>query len=176
VTTTLLFLALFAALNPVRVHAVRPDPIKPGVVGYAAALVIGVGAVFAMLAESLLDLVAVSGSSARIAAGMALVAIATRDLLGPVPSAEPALGGARAGLVPVAFPAAMNPATALLVIAASADRGVVTTILVLACALTVTLMVLRGPKLPALRQLLTATGASGVAIGVLVVMDGVLAI
>lgn len=175
-TTTLLFLALLAALNPVRVHTVRPDPVTPGVVGYAAALVVGAGAVFAVLASPLLDLVDVSGSSARIAAGVALVAIAMRDVLGPVPRAEPALSGDRAGLVPVAFPAAMNPATALLMVAASADRGAVAAILVLTGALTVTLAVLRGPKLPVRRQLLVASGAGGVAIGVLVVMDGVLAI
>lgn len=175
-TTTLLFLALLAAANPIRVHAVRPDRITPGVLGYAAAVVMGAGTVFAVLAESLLDLVDVSASSARIAAGMALVVVSTRDALGPAPSAQPALGGDRAGLVPVAFPAMMNPATAVLMVAAAVDRGVGTALFVLACALTVTLAIVRGPRFPASRLLLVATGAGGVATGVLVVMDGVLAI
>ena len=175
-TTTLLFLALLAAANPIRVHAVRPGVVTPGVLGYATAVVIGAGAVFAVLAESLLDLIDVSASSARIAAGVSLVVVSTRDALGPAPSAQPALGGDRAGLVPVAFPAMMSPATAGLMVAAAVDRGVGTALLVLACALTVTLAIVRAPRLPACRPLLVATGAGGVAIGVLVVMDGVLAI
>lgn len=175
-TTTLLFLALLAAVNPIRIHAVRPDPVTPGVLGYAAALVIGLGAIVAALSGPLLDLVDVSESSARIAAGVALVAVAMKDALGPVPASEPALIGDRAGLVPVAFPAAFNPATALLTLSAAADRGNGVALLVLAAALAIALLVVRGPKLRALRPLLGATGAVGVAIGVLVVMDGVLAI
>lgn len=175
-TTTLLFLALLAAINPIRVHAVRPESVTMGVLGYAFATTLGLGAAFALLSGPLLDAVDVSGSSARIAAGVALVVVAAKDVIGPVPKPEPSLAGDRAGIVPVAFPAAMNPATALLVISAAADRGVGEALAFLVVTVVVALGVVWMPKLPALRPLLGSAGAAGVAIGVLVVMDGVLAI
>ena len=61
-------------------------------------------------------------------------------------------------------------------IGAAADRGVGVALLVLALALIVALAVAAGPRLPALRTLVAAVGAGGVAVGVLVTMDGVLAI
>ena len=175
-TTTLLFLALLAAVNPIRVHAVRPDVVTVRVIAFAGGVVIAAGTAFALLSGPLLDLVDVSVSSARIAAGVALVAVAARDALGPVPTAEPALAGDRAGIIPVAFPAALPPATALLMVASGADRGVGLTVATLAVVLAIALAALRGPNLAGLRPLLAATGAAGVAVGVLVVMDGVLAI
>lgn len=175
-TTTLLFLALLAATNPIRVHAVRTEPVTAGVLGYAFATTIGLGAAFAVLSGPLLDAVDVSESSARIAAGVALVVVAAKDVIGPVPKPEPSLAGDRAGIVPVAFPTAFNPATALLTLSAAADRGVIEALLFLAVTVGIALAVLRGPKLPALRPLVASAGAAGVAIGVLVVMDGVLAI
>lgn len=175
-TTTLLFLALLAAINPVRVHAVRPEPVTTGALGYAFVTVIALGAVFALLADPLLDLVDVSVSTGRIAAGVALVVVAARDVFGAVPKPEPALAGDRAGVVPLAFPTVMNPATALLVVSAASDRGVGVAVLVLTLTLTIALVVTRGPRLPALRTLNATAGVGGVAIAVLVVMDGVLAI
>ncbi|MDG1366396.1 MAG: hypothetical protein P8I99_03945 [Acidimicrobiales bacterium] len=175
-TTTLLFLALLAAANPIRVHAVRPGVVTPQVLAFASATVLALGAAFALLSGPMLGLVDVSVSSARIAAGVALIVVSVRDAIGPVPQPKPSLVGHRTGIVPVAFPAALTPPTALLMIAAGADRGVGLAVAVLAGVLVVVLAALCSPRLRGLRPLLAATGAGGVAVGVLVAMDGVLAI
>ena len=130
-TTTLLFLALLAAVNPLRVQAVGPKEMKPGVLCYAGVVVLAVGTASACLSGPLLGLLDVSVSSARIAAGVALVAVAAWDAVGPVPRPEPSLTGSFAGIVPVAFPAVLNPATVFLMIAAGADRGAIRAVAVM---------------------------------------------
>ena len=80
-TTTLLFLALLAAVNPLRVQAVGPKEMKPGVLCYAGVVVLAVGTASACLSGPLLGLVDVSVSSARIAAGVALGLFSGRVLL-----------------------------------------------------------------------------------------------
>lgn len=175
-TTTLLLLALVAAANPVRAHAVRPDPVSGGVLGWAAGVSMLAVVVAAAVSGPLLDLVDVSVSSARIAAGMALVIVAAKDALFSPPVPQPALSGDRAGLLPIAFPAILTPAAVLLVVAAAAHRGVVEAVLAGAVAVGVALLAVRGPSLRFVRPLLASTGAAGVAIGVMVVLDGVRAI
>ena len=65
--------------------------------------------VSAVVSGPLLDLVDVTGPSARIAAGIALLVVCAKDVFAPPPTAEPALAGWRAGLVPLAFPVVFSP-------------------------------------------------------------------
>ena len=175
-TTTLLFLALLAAVNPLRVQAVGPKEMKPGVLCYAGVVVLAVGTASACLSGPLLGLLDVSVSSARIAAGVALVAVAAWDAVGPVPRPEPSLTGSFAGIVPVAFPAVLNPATVFLIIAAGADRGAIRAVAVMTVVVVTAMTALCVPRLSPVRPFLAAAGAGGAATGVLVVMDGVRAI
>jgi hypothetical protein len=116
----------------------------------------------------------------RIAAGAVAAAVGLVDLVRRPPSAEPALGGWRAALVPVAIPLVVRPALVLAAIGAQADRGLG----VVAAALLVGVAGLAaatalpaagvGPRVG--RWVAALVGAAAAAAGVLLVIDGVLAV
>lgn len=179
VTLLLVLLAAVVALNPLRAAAVVPadlvvrrDAVIIGVCSVIA-LVVGV----AVVSGPVLDSLSITGSSSRIAAGVALVITSLRDVFAPVPNAEPALPGRRSGFVPLAFPTLFTPAVAALALAAGHERGVllasvgVLPAVLLAGAVALVLGPGRSP-----RSLLSSVGLAGVVLGALVTLDGIYAI
>jgi len=175
--------ALLAALNPVRAalavpRADGPSPVKVAALGGAvgAAVVL----VAALAGALLLDALDVSDPAFRIAAGVVAVITGAIDLVRRPPSAEPALPGWRAALVPVAVPLVIRPALVLGAVSANADRGagvVAAALLVGVAALAAaTAAPAEGPAWRVARWGAALTGAVLAAAGVLLVVDGVLAV
>ena len=102
-----------------------------------AALVTGVLAIVAALADPILDSLEISDPTARIAAGVAVVVIGVRDAFAAPAAVDPALPGWRAALVPVAVPHLFTPGISLLAVSASADLGVGEAILAVMIAMAV---------------------------------------
>jgi small neutral amino acid transporter SnatA (MarC family) len=173
VTTTLLVLAGLGALNPLRAAAASPDTDRARAVAVAlAATTLAIG-LAAWVSGPLLEAVHVTGPSARIAAGVALVAVSLRDLLGPAPAPEPALAGAGAGLIPLAFPVLFTPAVALLALAGGADRGVVTAVAALLPGLALAGAAALRPPRRGVGVGLRVIAGYAVGAGALVTLDGV---
>ncbi|MEM7140635.1 MAG: hypothetical protein AAF548_06330 [Actinomycetota bacterium] len=172
-TLTLIALAFAVSLNPFRAAAATPDDDRRGAVGLALVATLALVTAVGWLAGPILDAVGVTGASARIAAGIAMLAIALRDVV-TAPSAEPALPGIRAGLVPLAFPVLFTPAVAMLAIAAADDRGVLA-----ASAMALPGLVLVGIAAVVglgRRSLVALGGGLAAVVAALVVLDGVYAI
>ena len=120
---------LLLALNPARAafgvprsgRAPRAVAELAAVGGIAGALAVCAAA---LLGEPLLDLLDVSDSSFRIAAGVVAALAGAIDLFRRPPSPEPALDGWGAALVPVAVPIVARPALLVLALGAGADSGV----------------------------------------------------
>jgi small neutral amino acid transporter SnatA (MarC family) len=176
-TLTLLVLAMIAAANPFRAVAARPADARYGVVVAAIAATGAFVLCSVVVSGPLLDLVDVTGPSARIAAGIALLVVALKDAFLAPPAAEPAPRGWRSGVVPLAFPVIFSPALALLAIAGAAERGAAVTLAAAAIALApVALMLVFGPRTGPVRAMTASAGALGTGLAALVVLDGVYAI
>lgn len=175
-TLLLLTLGLVAAANPFRVSGTRPTerPLDAALVAGIASVVAAIG--LAALSGPFFDAIDITGSSARIAAGVAVVAMGVKDMFTAPPQPTPALAGRWAGLLPIAFPAIFTPAVALLVMAGAADRGVVPAVASATVAIGVALaaLVLLRPAMRRIGQSLV--GITAVGLGALVVLDGVYAI
>lgn len=175
-TATLLILGFIAALNPFRAAAAAPEHDRPATGAAAAAVTLLLVLVAAVIAAPLLDLVGVTGASARIAAGIAMLAVALKDIALAPPRAEPGLPGRRAALVPLAFPVLFTPAVAMLAVAGGSDRGVVVVAL---CSLVglglAAAAIAAGPSLGR-RALVAIGGTCAAAIAALTTLDGVYAI
>jgi len=175
-TLTLLVLAMIAAANPFRAASARDDNADRTTVGLALAATLLLVLIAAGVSGPLLELVDVAGPSARIAAGVALLVIALKDIFATPPIPQPALPGWQAGLVPLAFPVIFSPALALLAVAGAAERGVAVALFAAAVALVpAAVALLVGPTEPH-RIWTGAVGGFGTAIAALVVLDGVYAI
>ena len=175
-TITLLILGFVAAANPSRVAAAAPErPSRDLLVTFGATF-LGATFVTALLGGPLLDLIDITGPSARIAAGIALLVVALKDVILRPPQPEPALAGSKAGVVPLAFPVAFTPAVALLSIAGAADRGVAVAVGTAVAAVVIVAAVILGPKALRSRVAVSTLGAAGAGIAALVVLDGVYAI
>jgi small neutral amino acid transporter SnatA (MarC family) len=176
VTLTLMFLAAVAAANPFRAAAASPacDRVRAVFVGVVATSLAVVAA--AAASGPLLDAIDVTGPSARIAAGIAIAAVAAKDLFASPPAAEPGLSGWKAGIVPLALPVMFSPALALIAIAGASDRGVVVTTIVLLVALLLAGLAAIRPPNRGMRSLVGVVGVLGMAVGALVVLDGVYSI
>ena len=175
-TPTLLLLAMLAAANPLRVASARPRHDRvPAAAAAGTLLILGV-LVSGLVSGPLHDAVDVTGPSARIAAGIALLAVALHDLFGAPPDAEPALTGWRAGIVPLGFPVLFTPAVALVAVAGAAQHGVWVPVAAVLPAMIVAgaLLVSARARIP--RGVLATSGALGAAIAALVVLDGIYAI
>lgn len=176
-SSTLIALAAISAANPFRVGACAPLPKdtrrQTSAVATAVSL-IAVGALVA-LSDPILDLLNVSGSSSRIAAGVAVLVLGVRDLFAQPPAPEPALEGWLAGLVPLAFPAIFSPALAILAISAAAERGAGTALGIIgAVILAIGLSVAVGVRATYWRA--ATVGSAGVVIGTMLTLNGVAAI
>ena len=176
-TLTLLVLAMVAATNPFRALAARPPDTTPLTLGVAMAATGALVLASAGASSAVLDLVDVTGPSARIAAGIALLVVALKDVFASPPPATPALPGRRAGLVPLAFPVLFSPALALLAVAGAAERGVPLALVAAAVALAPAILLLStAPASTPVRPLAAAVGVAGTGVAALVVLDGVYAI
>jgi small neutral amino acid transporter SnatA (MarC family) len=178
--------ALALALNPLRAafgvpRAGRSPRTVVGLVAVGGT--IGALAVCAAAAVGgpLLEALNVSEPSFRIAAGIVAGLAGAAELFRRPPSPEPALAGWRAALVPVAIPVVARPALLVMALGAGADRGV----LLSAGAMVVGVSLLtgltagwptEGPRGRALRWGGRLLAAALVACGVLLAVDGVLAV
>ena len=175
-TMLLLTLAAVVAMNPFRVSGTRSDDHPSSTPWLAGAVTVGALAVLGALSGPFFDAIDLTGSSARIAAGVAIVAVAVKDMLSAPPGPQPGLSGWKAALVPVAFPTMLTPAVAGLAMAGAADRGV--GVVVVAMAIAAGLAAIGHLTIPErIRRVGQAVvGMAAVVVGVLVVLDGVYAI
>jgi small neutral amino acid transporter SnatA (MarC family) len=178
--SVLLFvLAALCTVNAPRVRTVLPPaPEATAIAALGAAISAAVLALFAVLADPLLDLVSISPPSFRIATGLLLLATGILAFGGPGPTPDPALPGRRAALVPVAFPTLLSPGLAALTVSGSVDHSAPCAFVVTALSLaTLPLLVATAPESPVRKRVLdgTARVLAGVlvlvALGIL--MDGV---
>jgi small neutral amino acid transporter SnatA (MarC family) len=175
-TLTVLILAMIAAANPLRAVSARPDDTTTATVAAAAATTLVLVGLTAVVSGPFLDLIDLSGPSARIAAGIALLVVSLRDVFLAPPSASPAPSGPVAGVVPLAFPVVFTPALALLAVAGGAERGVGPTVLAGAVAMIPVVVGLLLGSLRASRMGVATVGIGGAGLAALVVLDGVYAI
>ncbi len=175
-TTQLALLAMLGALNSGRISAAAPV----SVVDRRGALTVCVGALlvtiafFAWVSAPVIDALGVSEPDARIAAGIALLVVAIRDMAAPGPMPQPGLGGSLAGLVPMMVPVAFTPAVAALAIAIGAESGVVGTVGVAVPALLlITVVVVLAIPPSWLSWITRSTALLAAVAGVLVTLDGV---
>ncbi len=175
-TLTLLVLAAIAAANPFRAASASPAGDRAPAVVVASSVSIGAVIVLAITSGPVLDTIDVTGPSARIAAGIALVAVSLRDVVAPPPKPEPGLAGWKAGLVPLTVPATFSPALAILAVAAGADRGVAVTTIAIAPALALAALAAMRPPTRGLRPAAAIVGGFGAAIAAFVVLDGIYSI
>ena len=177
---------LVLALNPARAAfgVPRGRRTRRTVVGVAAVggLMGGLAACAAAAAGGpLLDALDVSEPSFRIAAGIVAGLAGAADLVRPPPPPEPALAGWRAALVPVAIPVVARPALLVLALSAGADRDVLVSVGAMAVGvalLTGTVAWVRtgGPAGRVLRWAVRMLAAALLAGGVVLAVDGVLAV
>jgi small neutral amino acid transporter SnatA (MarC family) len=177
---------LLLALNPPRTAFAVPREgrSRRAVVGLAAAGgAIGglVVLVAALGGDPLLDLLDVSEPSFRLAAGIVAAVAGAADLFRRPPAPEPALPGWRAALVPVAIPAVARPALVVLALGAGADERILASVraMLLAVALLTVLAALwptEGAQGRALRWASRLLAAGLVACGVILAIDGILAV
>jgi small neutral amino acid transporter SnatA (MarC family) len=175
-TVTLLVLASLAAANPFRAASASPTDDRPRAVAVAFSVSTLAVIVLAVTSAPMLDTIDITGSSARIAAGIALVAVSLKDVLTAPPKPEPALTGWKAGIVPLTIPATFSPAMALLAIAGGADRGAVVATAAIVPALLVAAVAALRPPPRGLRTAVVFVGAFGAAVAAFVVLDGVYSI
>lgn len=183
-------LAALAAGNPPRRAATVPATAAARLAGAAAAaalplVLLGVGA------GAVLDALAVSRPTARVAAGLVLMAVGLVEVVRTArPLPDPDLGV----LVPLGFPLLLRPEVALVVLVAGADHGVGGGIAAVLVALAGTPLVARArrpapgeaaaPPLPAPVPPATDpwSGAArwlaalGVLVGAGLLLDGILAL
>jgi small neutral amino acid transporter SnatA (MarC family) len=179
--------ALVLALNPARAGFALPRS------GRSARTVVGVAAVggaiggllvcaAAAAGDPLLEALDVSDPSFRFAAGIVAALAGAADLFRRPPAPEPALAGWRAALVPVAIPVVARPGLLVLALGAGADQGVLPSAgaMVIGTALLTGLAAARWPTEGSPGRVLRWAGrllAAGlVACGVVLVVDGVLAV
>ncbi len=178
--------ALVLALNPARAAfgVPRAGRSQRDVLGVAAAggLIGGLAVCAAAAAgDPLLDLLDVSEPSFRVAAGVVAAVAGVVDLFRRPPAPEPALPGWRAALVPVAIPVVARPALVVLALGAGAEQGVLLSAAAMALAVALLTGLVagwpsEGPRGRALRWLARVLAVGLVACGVILTIDGILAV
>jgi small neutral amino acid transporter SnatA (MarC family) len=135
----------------------------------------------AALGDPLLGLLDVSDPSFRTAAGILAGLAGAIDLFRRPPSPEPALPGRRAALVPVAIPVVARPALLVVALGAGADEGVLVSAAAIAAGVALLVGVVaavptEGPRGRVLRWASRLLAAALVAGGVLLTVDGAMAV
>jgi len=178
--------ALVLALNPARAAFGVP---RAGRSRRTAAGVAAVGGVIggltvcaaAAAGEPLLEALDVSEPSFRLAAGIVAALAGAADLFRRPPAPEPALAGWRAALIPVAIPVVARPALLVLALGAGADRGVLPSAGAMAMGIALLTGLVagwptEGPRGRVLRWAGRLIAAALVACGLILAIDGVLAV
>jgi small neutral amino acid transporter SnatA (MarC family) len=179
-------LALLVALNPARAAFGIPragrssrDIARLALVGGAmGGLAVCIAAA---LGDAVLDALDVSNPAFRTAAGVIALLTGAADLIRRPPAPEPALPGRRAALVPIAIPRVARPALLVMALGAGADEGVLISVgamavgIALLAALTARYST-EGPSGRVLRWAGRLLAAGLVACGVLLTIDGILAV
>jgi small neutral amino acid transporter SnatA (MarC family) len=129
----------------------------------------------------LLDALDITDPSFRVAAGIVAALTGAIDIFRRPPSPEPALPGRRAALVPVAIPAVARPALLVVALGAGAEPGVLVAAAGMAIGVAsmvglVATVPVEGPKGRALRWAGRLFAAALVATGVILTLDGVMAV
>ncbi len=177
--------ALVLALNPARAAFGVPRAGRPRrtVAGVAAlgGLIGGLGVcAAAAVGDPLLELLDVSDPSFRAAAGIVAALAGVADLFRRPPAPEPSLPGRRAALVPVAIPVVARPALLVLALGAGAEQGVLPSAgaMAIGIALLTALAIspTEGPRGRVLRWAGRLLAVGLVACGVVLTIDGVLAV
>jgi small neutral amino acid transporter SnatA (MarC family) len=137
--------------------------------------------VAAALGDPLLDLLDVSDPSFRTAAGIIAGLSGAIDLFRRPPSPEPALPGRRAALVPVAIPVVGRPALLVVALGAGADEGILVSAAAIATGVALLIGLVaavptEGPRGRVLRWASRLLAAALVAGGVLLTVDGMMAV
>ena len=175
-------LALLLALNPVRAAFGIPragrtedDAVRLAVTGGALG---GLAVcVVALLADPLLGALNVSAPAFRTVAGVLALLLGAHDLFRRPPSPDPALPGRRAALVPVAFPLVARPALLVMALGAGADCSVLVPFAALAAGVAaLSLLAARAPGGRGLRWAARLLAVGLVVCGVLLAIDGILAV
>jgi small neutral amino acid transporter SnatA (MarC family) len=133
------------------------------------------------VADPLLDALDVSDPSFRLAAGIVAALAGAADLFRRPPGPDPALPGRRAALVPVAIPVVARPALLVLALGAGADQGVLVSVgaMAVGVALLTALTAGRstdGPRGRAIRWAARLLATGLVACGVILAIDGIVAV
>jgi small neutral amino acid transporter SnatA (MarC family) len=175
-TLTLYVLAMVAALNPFRAASARGEQPTGSLIGPAIGATLLLVLLAAAVSGPFLDAIDVSGPNARIAAGIALLVVAAKDIFLAPPAATPALPGWKAGVIPLAFPVIFSPAAALLAITAASDRGVGIAVVGAVIALIPNAVALIATSDAPRRIWVSAIGCFSAGVAAFVVLDGVYAI
>jgi small neutral amino acid transporter SnatA (MarC family) len=178
--------ALLLALNPVRAaFGVPRGGRPPRELARLAALGGAIGAVAVCAAAAvggpLLEALDVSEPSFRIAAGILAAMLAVADLWRGAPTPKPNAPGRRAALVPVAFPLVARPVLLVLALGAGAGESIAVTAVSLAVAVGLLTGLMawwptRGPRGRAFRWAPRVLAAGLLVCGVILTIDGVLAV
>lgn len=127
----LLFLAFFAAVNPLRSRVGLPEGpdgrMRPAAVVVGALVSVAAIAALGWWSAPILDALEITPETFRIAAGLVAVLAGGWGFVVVVPAAEPPLGGWRDGLWPIAFPRVLAPEVLLLALAGATQNGVLAT-------------------------------------------------
>jgi small neutral amino acid transporter SnatA (MarC family) len=179
-------LALLLALNPARAaFAVPREGRSRSEVARVAVIGGAVGGlavcVLAGVADGLSEALDVSAPAWRTAAGAVALMAGASDFLRRPPSAEPGLAGRGAALVPIAVPLVARPALLVLALGAGADHSVLVTAGAMVVGIAaMTALAVRvptgGPGGRVLGWAVRAMGAGLAAAGVLLAIDGILAV
>lgn len=148
-TYPIALLVVLTTVNPLRIWPGFPGATSGrrfGLFTVGAMLSLAATLGLATLSAPILDFLEISAATARIAAGVAVVAIGGRDLLTGSAQPDPALPGWAAALVPVAIPHLFGPGLALLAISGGSDLGVVGIAAVVAAALSASSVLALAPR------------------------------
>lgn len=174
---TLIALAAVCAANPFRLEACAPVTVGTRRQALVVAVAITLTAVglFVLLSDPILEVLNVSGSSSRIAAGVAVLVVGIRDLFVQPPPPEPALDRWRAGMVPMAFPTLLTPALLILAVSAGEARGAVAAFGIIGAAVTSAGLIVAA-NVRGTYWRCAAVGSAGAVIGALLTLNGVTAV
>jgi len=178
--------ALLLALNPARAAfgVPRAGRSRRTIAGVAAlgGLIGGLTVcAAAAVGDPLLEALDVSEPSFRAAAGIVAALAGAADLVRRPPSPEPSLPGRRAALVPVAIPVVARPALLVLALGAGADHGLLPSAGAMAIGIALLTALAagsttEGPRGRVLRWAARVLAVALVACGVILMIDGVLAV
>lgn len=169
-------LAFIVAVGPIR-QGHRLHALTTAQTGIAAAVTLATIGGLGGLSGPLFDFGDVSVPTARIAAGIVVVATSLLRLLRPILPGEdrPLLldPGPATGVAPAAFPVLLQPVVAVVALSAGADRGWLAAVVMASPSLAIFLVAREGHLDNGLATLVRGVAVLGLVIGVVLMVDGV---